>query len=76
MSFTEDKVLLDEIWYEKKPMSEHISSYGGILYWDNASVADHASGMFKMVVNDPYKRSFGSMIDQIQSYCKIGLTNV
>ena len=47
----------------------------GRLYWDNTSNADHAAGIFKMVVNDPPEISYGSMTGQLQYYGKIVLTN-
>ena len=56
-------------------MAEYLSSAEGKLCLDNTSDADHAAGLFKVAVNDLTERYFDTMIDQIQSYCKIGLTN-
>ena len=75
MVTTAAKALFVKIWDGKKSTAEHMSSAGGRFFWDNISDADHAAGLFKMVVNDPSERSFGENIGQLQSYGKIGLTN-
>ena len=75
MAVTAAKALLVDIRDGGKSMAEHLSSAGGRLCWDNTYNDDHAASLFKMAVNNPAERCFGSMIGQIQSYGKIVLTN-
>ena len=60
---------------DKKTTAQHLSSAGRRLCWDNTSDAEHAAGLLKMAVNDPYEICFGAMTGHVQYYGKIGLKN-
>ena len=75
MAITAAKVLLAEIRDEIKAAAEHFSTAGGRLCLDHTSNAEHAAGLFKIVVNDPTEICFVVMTGQLQSYGKIVLTN-
>ena len=65
VAVTSAKALLAEIRDEIKAAAEHLSSAGGRLCWDNTSNAEHAAGLFKMVVNGTTERYFVVMTGQI-----------
>ena len=75
MAVTAAKALHAEIC-NKKATTEHMSSDGGILCWDNAFNYEHEACMFKISVNDPSEKYLEAMTLQIQYYCRIVLTNV